>query len=693
MLEPILKGLVQWLYEMMVDIMDYASGELLGVMSMDLNYFVKTAPVISEIVNVFVALGWALLLGNMVFQLTKSMMSGIGLEGEDPKIIFFRTFVFSFLLLASRQICEIGLSITGTVIDLLELPRSIKVTVPKESMFKLGGEAKWLLVIIVGVILMVQMVKLLFEIGERYVVMGVLTFFAPLAFSTGGSRNTSDIFKGWCRMYGSMMVMMIMNIVFLKLIMSAMSQMTKGGVLVWLVFVVALTRVARKIDSHIGKIGLNPAQTGDGIGSRFPGAVTMMAVRVMTSAIGKSIAANKSTGSSGNHGSERRHAQRGAAAGSRHFAGNRYAGGTNGGNTYSNTTNASHFGSQTTGGEQSNPSVYNSSSVNSRTAQSGNVQHQNGTFAGGPNKTAGNAPHGVHSFGGASTNPQSAGSPPSPAASSNTQSDSEKDIRYVNSQSRMDRLHGSNHPPLDRRTRSGSSSSMEQNAAILQKQGTKLENKSLNQQDVHSAERMKPVSGINPQFHMRHGSSENRITSANYAESDLLQNEERVWNKDTAVQNRTDVQNASKQNGENTAVNRQNRTSRSMMHSSEKISAAHMENNSGSQEIFHREQESNYDLDRQPRSAAFTERDREFYMEEQAEKRMDHAYKLGKYNPSAENRKAKQTYYQKQKSVEQKEYRGENNRKRKWEKQRTENSQRRADDERRGQSSRRNRFR
>ena len=122
MLEPILKGLVEWLYQIMVDIMSYASGELLGVLSMDLSYFESTAPIITDIVNVFIALGWALLIGNLVFQLLKSIMSGIGFEAEDPKIIFLRTFVFSFLLLSSRQICDIGLSITSKVIDLLALP-------------------------------------------------------------------------------------------------------------------------------------------------------------------------------------------------------------------------------------------------------------------------------------------------------------------------------------------------------------------------------------------------------------------------------------------------------------------------------------------------------------------------------------------------------------------------------------------
>ncbi len=305
MLEPILKGLVEWIYALMVEIMSYASGELLGVLSMNLDYFEDTAPVISEIVNVFVALGWALLIGNMVFQLVKSMASGLGFEAEDPKIIFLRTFVFSFLLMASRQICDIGLSITGRVIDLLEMPSSIEIVTPDESMFSLGGEAKWLLVIIVGVVLMVQMVKLLFEIGERYVITSVLTFFSPLAFAMGGSRNTNDIFKGWCRMYGSMMILMIMNIVFLKLIMSAMSQISSGGVLIWLVFVVALTRVARKIDSHIGKLGLNPAHTGDGLGSRIPGMMTVMAARALGSTVSRSIRGASSAASSGASGGQK----------------------------------------------------------------------------------------------------------------------------------------------------------------------------------------------------------------------------------------------------------------------------------------------------------------------------------------------------------------------------------------------------
>ena len=45
---------------------------------------------------ILLAVGWALLLGNLVFQALRSMASGLGFEGEDPKLLFARTFVFWF---------------------------------------------------------------------------------------------------------------------------------------------------------------------------------------------------------------------------------------------------------------------------------------------------------------------------------------------------------------------------------------------------------------------------------------------------------------------------------------------------------------------------------------------------------------------------------------------------------------------
>ena len=294
MLELLFKGLLQWLFDMLINITEYLANSLLTIFSMNLAYFEKAVPVTGEIFNIITCLGWALMLGNLTFQSAKAMLTGLGFEGEAPQSLFARTFVMTFFLVFSRQVCDIGLGITKSVIELLEVPEIVQVPKLSELTFHVPGDASWLLVIIVGVILVVQIVKLFFEIGERYVVLAVLTVLSPLAFAMGGSKSTADIFKGWARMFGSMCLMAALSVVFLKCMLSAMSVVPSGvEVVPWTIFVVAIAKTGRKIDALILRIGLNPAATGDPLGgiTRMPGMLTYIVARNMVQNIGKSAEA------------------------------------------------------------------------------------------------------------------------------------------------------------------------------------------------------------------------------------------------------------------------------------------------------------------------------------------------------------------------------------------------------------------
>lgn len=242
-------------------------------------------PVMVSIAQVLLAVGWALLIGNLVFQALKSMAVGLGFEGEDPKLLFTRTFVFAFLLMASPQICEVGLSLTARIIELLEIPDAINVTLVDEGVFGSLGAA-WLLVIIFGLIIMLKVFRLLLEIAERYVILAVLTMTAPLAFAMGGSKSTSEIFGGWCRMFGSMCTLMVTNVIFFKMLLSVLSNVPSGlDIIPWIVLVLTIVKVARKADAIITRIGLNPAITGDSLGRGFPGTLTYLVMRSATSHI------------------------------------------------------------------------------------------------------------------------------------------------------------------------------------------------------------------------------------------------------------------------------------------------------------------------------------------------------------------------------------------------------------------------
>ena len=54
-------------------------------------------------------------------------------------------------------------------------------------------------------------IKLLFEAAERYVLLGVLVYTAPVAFAMGASQSTANIFKSWCRMFGGQIFLLLMN--------------------------------------------------------------------------------------------------------------------------------------------------------------------------------------------------------------------------------------------------------------------------------------------------------------------------------------------------------------------------------------------------------------------------------------------------------------------------------------------------
>lgn len=427
MLEGILQGLFQWIYGMFLDLIAYCANALLRVMTTDLQFWETSVPVAVTLYQIFVAVGWGLLLGNCAFQAAKAMFAGFGFETESPVVLLLRTALFGTLLIFSKDICEIGLSIGKNVINLLGIPTSVTITFPDEGFFASIG-ASWLLVIIIGFILGIQIIKLFFEIAERYVVVAILTLLAPVGLAMGGSKSTKDICAGFLRTYASMIVMMVMNVLFLKLILSGMSTMPTGDmVLPWCLLIVGIAKVARKADNLISKIGLNPATTGDPLGHGRGGMIALMAVRSIVhtaSRVGRGKSAGgKASGNSGTvpPGRNTVHSS---------------VGGTNIGGANSSTVE--HNDARTNANSQNGQNVRNSqnshfgaagNTVNSHTAASshfGSSSYENAKSTG--NVSAGN----VHfsSTGSTKVNKSRFGSPqssaPAPKPSQSTAADSKK---------------------------------------------------------------------------------------------------------------------------------------------------------------------------------------------------------------------------------------------------------------------------
>ena len=333
MLELLFRGFFEWIYSLIVDIWGFIAGGLLDIMGLDFAYIQSHVPIMDDMARVLMAAGWALLLGNLVFQALKSMAAGLGFEGEDPKLLFARTFVFAFLLLASPQICRIGLDLTSSIMDLLSIPDATNVSLVDESVFG-TLTASWLMAIICSVIVMFKVLGLLIEIAERYVILAMLTLTAPLAFAMGGSKNTASIFTGWCRMFGSMCLLMVTNLVCFKMLFSVVSTVPSGlDVLPWMVLIFAIVKVAKKSDAIITRIGLNPAITG-GPGRTLPGMLAYTVVRTAVSGVAKGVTGGGSGGGK-TAGASASGTGSGKPSGSTRFNGSRFS--TDGGGRFSGT--------------------------------------------------------------------------------------------------------------------------------------------------------------------------------------------------------------------------------------------------------------------------------------------------------------------------------------------------------------------
>lgn len=222
----ILDSIVEWIATQIMNLLDMITGSVLGALGCDMSTFLRYFPAAETLYEVFVAIAIGFILLNLVWQLFKNFGAGIGLSAEDPAKLLLRSVLFIFLALFADEIMVLVLDIAGTpyswIVDasLPAIDFGNFFSVLTVIIGCLASGSVSLIVIILVIIVAWNYIKLLFEAAERYIMVGVLIFTAPVAFATGASENTSNIFSAWCRMLGGQFFLLIMNAWCLRLFVS-----------------------------------------------------------------------------------------------------------------------------------------------------------------------------------------------------------------------------------------------------------------------------------------------------------------------------------------------------------------------------------------------------------------------------------------------------------------------------------------
>lgn len=222
MLDWIFEGIVNWISSIVSQMMDAVSGLFLQALGTDMTAMEEYFPFVSKAFTVMQYTAWAILFLVTVWQLFR-VFGGPITEAENPWVLLARGSIFALLIGYAKPIFMI-------VLDIARAPYTalMEITMSAED-FTFAGVEQALsnglttivaIVSVVGLLLLIILeialgwnyFKLLLETVERYIVVGVLCYTSPLAFSMGASKTTAPVFKSWCRMVGSQLLLLVMNV-------------------------------------------------------------------------------------------------------------------------------------------------------------------------------------------------------------------------------------------------------------------------------------------------------------------------------------------------------------------------------------------------------------------------------------------------------------------------------------------------
>lgn len=285
MLDWIFEGIIDWVAGIASSIMDAISGLFLNALGTDMTAMEEYFPFVSAAFDVMQYMAWALLFLICVWQLFR-VFGGPITDAENPWQLVVRSCLFGVLVGYAKPIFTL-------VLDIARAPYTalLDVQLTGED-FTFAGLEEVIsnglvtiastITVIAPLLLLILLIsvgwnyfKLLLETVERYIVVGVLCYTSPLAFAMGGSKATSQIFASWCRMVGSQLLLLVLNVWFLRALNSSVGQYIanggaltsgQGSIFLWFFCALAFLKTAQRFDSYLASLGLNVAQTGSSMG-------------------------------------------------------------------------------------------------------------------------------------------------------------------------------------------------------------------------------------------------------------------------------------------------------------------------------------------------------------------------------------------------------------------------------------------
>lgn len=256
-------------------------------LTLDLNTFINIFPLLPTSYQIFQSVAMGLVVGIAIFQLMKFFGGQIVEMKDTPIRVLLRSAVAVALI-------WFGGYLISMIVDLARTPYDVfvndVVSVPDITFAEgistavavtFGGlSASVILVLELVMLLLIgwNILKHIIEACERFTMVGVLAYSAPLIYPTIASQATSTIFKKWLGMFFGQCILMTLTIWSLRLVLSGFAFNVGPDAqpyFIRFVMTLAMCKVAQRLDTYMQQLGIGVATTGGNLLDEAMGVAAM----------------------------------------------------------------------------------------------------------------------------------------------------------------------------------------------------------------------------------------------------------------------------------------------------------------------------------------------------------------------------------------------------------------------------------
>lgn len=307
-----METLASWFAQILGELANYFISLFMEMMNVDLATMAGVFPLLITGYRMFQAIGIGLIIGIAVYQLLRFFGGQLVDYNDTPARILVRAFIAGMML-------WFGGYLINMVVDLAALPYRAFVENDLNPVdFQLIGfddfsltdlfidasAAKTaksgtviVLYILIMVVILYNLLKLMLEVLQRYLMVGVLAYTSPLAFATITSKSTSQIFRSYVNVFLGQCALMGITAWMLRLCISGFGfSEGESGASFRILLTLAMCKIAQRADTYMQSLGVGTVTTTAGLlDDILVGAKTLSGNRNKNSASGTGEKANTQT--------------------------------------------------------------------------------------------------------------------------------------------------------------------------------------------------------------------------------------------------------------------------------------------------------------------------------------------------------------------------------------------------------------